>query len=414
MEEMISLGQLQQKLKFAVDGAVAGFVWVTAEIGEVKGNSTGHWYLELVDYDQEGKTMTAKVRATIWSRTAAMLIPYFTSTAGAPLSAGMHVLLKVQVQYSVLYGLSLNILDIDPSYTVGELELERQRVIKRLQQEGMFDINPQLPLATLPKRLAVISSPTAAGYRDFMKHISPERSGVNIDIQLFQASMQGSDAPQSIIGALEQVAANLSGSGEFDAVVIIRGGGSALELACYDDYDLALNIAQFPLPVIVGVGHDHDYHVADMVAHTSCRTPTAVADFIIGLYMEQAASLESLCQRCRLAMNSKIIEQGGNLARLSDRLKNSWRTMVSDRENRLKFVEFKLGAMDPHRVLERGYLLASLANGKRIVSINDLPDRGTIKLFMCDGVVEMKIELSERKNMECMYGKDGKSEEYEL
>ena len=396
MEEKISLSQLQQRLKVAVDDAVAGFIWITAEIGEVKGNSSGHWYLELVDYDQDGKTITAKARATIWSRAAAMLIPYFTTTAGAPLSAGMHVLLKVQVQYSVVYGLSLNILDIDPSYTIGELELERQRVIRRLQKEGMFDINCQLPLATLPKRLAVISSPTAAGYRDFMKHISPEQSGVNIDFVLFPASMQGSDAPQSIIGALEQVAGSLSGSGEFDAVVIIRGGGSALELACFDDYELALNIAQFPLPVIVGVGHDHDFHVADMVAHTSCKTPTAVADFIIGLYMEQAARLESLCQRSRMAMNAKIVVQENNLARLADRLKNSWRTMLLDKENKLKFVEFKIGAMDPRAVLERGYILASLDNGKRIVSLNDLPDRGRIKLFMGDGVVEMDVVVRNR------------------
>ena len=398
MEEKISLSQLQQRLKIAVDDAVAGFVWITAEIGEVKGNSNGHWYLELVDYDQDGKTITAKARATIWSRAAAMLIPYFTTTAGVPLSAGMHVLLKVQVQYSVIYGLSLNILDIDPSYTIGELELERQRVIKRLQQEGMFDINCQLPLATLPKRLAIISSPTAAGYRDFMKHISLEQSGINIETVLFAASMQGSDAPNSIIEALEEVAANLGEGGEFDAVVIIRGGGSALELGCYDDYELALNIAQFPLPVIVGVGHDHDYHVADMVAHTSCKTPTAVADFIIGLYMEQAARLESLYQRCRMAMNAKVVVQESNLARLSDRLKNSWRTMLLEKENKLKFVEFKIGAMDPRALLERGYLLASLENGRRIVSVNDLPDRGKIKLLLADGTVEMDVAVVHRES----------------
>ncbi|MBR5857051.1 MAG: exodeoxyribonuclease VII large subunit [Bacteroidales bacterium] len=396
-KEKISLGQLQQRLKMAVDNAVAGLVWITAEIGEVKGNSTGHWYLELVDYDQDGKTVTAKARATIWSRTAAMLIPYFTSTAGASLSAGMRVLLKVQVQYSVVYGLSLNILDIDPSYTIGELELERQRVIRRLQQEGMFDINGQLPLTTLPKRLAIVSSPTAAGYRDFMKHISFEESGVNIDTQLFSASMQGGDAPKSIISALEKVVGELSGSGNFDAVVIVRGGGSALELACYDDYDLALNIAQFPLPVIVGVGHDHDFHVADMVAHTSCKTPTAVADFIIGLYMEQEARLDALCQRCRMAVTAKIVLQESILARLADRLKNSWRTMVMDRENKLKFVELKMGALDPGVLLERGYMLAQLESGRRVVSVNDLPDSGKIRLFMGDGVVDLDIVVRSRR-----------------
>lgn len=389
MEDKISLCQLQQRLKSAVDEAVAGSVWVTAEIGELKGNPNGHWYIELVDYDQEGKTIVAKARATIWSRAASLLIPYFTTTTGVPLSVGMHILVKVQVQYSAVYGLSLNILDIDPSYTIGEFELERRRVIDRLEKEGMFGVNAQLQLPLLPRRLAVISSPSAAGYRDFMKHISEEESGVSIFTELFAAPMQGADAPQGIIEALEAVDRELSGGVIYDAVVIVRGGGSALELACYDDYELALNIAQFPLPVLVGVGHDHDYHVVDMVAHTSCKTPTAVADFIIGLYMEQAARLEALYNRCRIALNGMIAEEEGKLARFSDRLKNSCRMLIADKENKLNFVEFKIKAMDPQQLLERGFVMVADENGRRMLSVEDFPPEGKMKLFMKDGVVEL-------------------------
>lgn len=388
MEEKISLCQLQQRLKNAVDSAVQGFVWITAEIAEVKGNSSGHWYLELVDYDRQGRGLAAKARATIWNRTALMLIPYFTTTTGSMLSAGMHVLLKVQVQYSAVYGLSLNILDIDPSFTIGELELERQKVIKRLEQEGMFGVNSQLDLPTLPQRVAVISSATAAGYRDFMKHLSQEESGVSIHTELFAASMQGGDAPGEIIGALERVAERLSGREEFDAVVIIRGGGSAIELSCYDDYELALNIAQFPLPVLTGVGHDHDFHVADMVAHTYFKTPTAVADFIIGLYMEQQARLEALYNRCKAAVNAMVQEQQNILLRFADRLKNSSLRVVQDKENKLNFVEFKIKALDPHQVLERGYILAEDGMGRRISSVAQMLQEGKMRLLMADGIVE--------------------------
>lgn len=405
MEEKISLCQLQKILKNAVDNAVKGFVWITAEIGEVKCNSSGHWYLELVDYDKDGKSVGARARATIWSRTAAMLIPFFTTTAGAPLSAGMHVLLKVQIQYSAIYGLSLNVTDLDPSYTVGELELERQRVIKRLEEEGMFGLNQQLLLPTLPARIAIISSATAAGYRDFMKHISEVESGISIHTELFPAAMQGDAAPQEIIAALERIAESLSGRECYDAVVIIRGGGSAIELSCYDDYELALNIAQFPLPVLTGIGHDHDIHVADLVAHTFFKTPTAVADFIISLYLEQVAKVEALWQRCRMAMTAMIVAEENRFARFADRLKNSCRQLVSDKENKLNFVEFKINALNPHQVLERGFALVADGNGERIVSVKDIPESGKLKLFMGDGVVELEIAAI-KKLEETGYGRE--------
>ena len=172
MERGISLYELQLKVKGVVDSAIKELLWVTGEISEIKYNPNGHCYIDLSDYDSREGAVTAKARAVIWSRNAAMLLPYFKTVAGAALERGMHVLLKVQVQYSPLYGLTLNVLDIDPSFTVGEAEINRQRVLKRLEEEGMFGLNDALPLSPLPARLAIISSETAAGYRDFMKHLS--------------------------------------------------------------------------------------------------------------------------------------------------------------------------------------------------------------------------------------------------
>lgn len=389
MDEKITLTCLQERIKSAVDSAVAGYIWITAEIGEIKRNSSGHWYLELVDYDQAGLVITAKARATVWARTAAMLMPFFTSVAGSPLAVGMHVMLKVQVQYSAVYALSLNVVDIDPAFTVGELQLQRQQIINRLQQEEMFGLNSRIPLPLLPKKIAVVSSESAAGYRDFMKHISPQESGVSICTRLFTAPMQGNEAPQGIIGALDRIAQELEAGESFDAVVIIRGGGGAIELACFDDYELALNIAQFPIPVLTGIGHDHDFHIADMVAHTYLKTPTAVADFIIGFYQEQAARLEQLGQRCRFAVASVVSGKEAQLVRLSDKLKNSLSKIITDRENKLKFVEYKIAAANPLKILQNGFVIATDKEGRRLVSVGELEGKGSMKLFMKDGVVEI-------------------------
>lgn len=391
MEDKISLLELQEKIKGAVDAAVPETVWVTAEISEMKGNTGGHCYLDLVDYNGQSGAVAAKARAIIWSRGAAMLIPFFKSATGSDLCAGMHVLLKVQVQYSVAYGLTLNVLDVDPSFTVGELELQRQRIIQRLQQEGMFDVNTSLELPVLPKRLAVISSQTAAGYRDFMKHLHENESGFSFYTQLFPAPMQGNDAPQGIIRALEQIAAETSAGSRYDAVVIIRGGGGAIELACFDDYDLALNIAQFPLPVLTGIGHDHDFHVADMVAHTHLKTPTAVADYILDLYLQQAGLLESLHRRAVVALSYKINNRYNDLLRYADRLKSSIASLIVEKKNKLQLVEYKLHSLNLQEVLNKGFVIVADKKGKRAVSVDDIPDTGTIRLIMKDGTVEMTV-----------------------
>ncbi len=396
MDEKISLCELQERVKQTVDQLSRGYVWITAEISEVKRNANGHWYLELADYSSSNGTLAAKARAVVWSRTAAMLIPFFETTAGSPLMSGMHVLLKVQVQYSPVYGLTLNVFDIDPSFTVGELELHRQRVLKRLQQEGMFGVNSSLEMAVLPKRIAVISSETAAGYRDFLKHLNENEYGFRFHVRLFRAPMQGNDAPQGIIDALDSVLESVSDGEKFDSVVIIRGGGSALELACFDDYELALNIAQFPLPVITGIGHDHDCHVADMVAHTYLKTPTAVAGYFVDCHLQQAAIVDSLCRRMKIAVSGKINEQKNCILRYADRLGNSVLRVTERERNRLKMLELLLRARDPYHILDKGFVIVADGAGKRIDSVDGISDGDRIKLIMRDGIVELSAKELEK------------------
>lgn len=391
MEEKITLAALQRRIQEGVEQSVPAPVWVTAEISEIKQNANGHCYLDLVDY-QEGKGGTAaKARGMIWSSVNRMLKPFFETTAGSPLQAGMHVLLKVQVQYSAVYGLSLSVLDIDPAYTVGELELQRQRTLARLRQEGMFGMNAAVPLPALPRRLAVVSSGSAAGYRDFMKHLHENEYGFRFHTELFQAPMQGEEAPAGIIAALERVADRVQASpGGFDAAVLIRGGGSAMDLACFDDYDLAVNIAQFPLPVLTGVGHDHDVHVCDMVAHTGLKTPTAVADFILEIFMREEGCLVSLFHRISLSLSLRLKERRSGLDRWEQRLRTGAENAVRRQEARLDLLEYKVTALDPGNILNKGFGLLVI-DGKRAESVEDIKEGSRAELQLKDGRVSFRI-----------------------
>lgn len=391
MKEKITLADLQRIIKEGVENAVPSPVWITAEISEITQNPNGHCYLDLVDYKENQNGVTAKARGMIWSSVNRILKPFFETTAGSPLRAGMHVLLKVQVQYSAIYGLSLSVLDIDPSFTVGELELQRQKTIGRLKKEGMFGMNASLPLPAVPKRLAVISSATAAGYRDFMKHLHENEYGFRFYTELFQAPMQGEEAPAGIIAALEEVAERVKkGSGGFDAVVIIRGGGAALDLSCFDDYELAVNIAQFPLPVLTGIGHDHDYHVCDMVAHTWLKTPTAVADFILDIFVQEDGYLVSLFHRISLSLSLRLEERKNGLDRLAERLRSGLRESVRRQEARLDLIGYKISSLSPEKILNKGFGLLVI-DGKKAESVQDIKEGGRAELVLKDGKVSFVI-----------------------
>ena len=284
----ITLSELQHRIKSAVEGSLALPVWVVAEVSELKVNYSGHCYLELVEKSEPTRGGTpiprAQVRAVIWRSQYAMLSSYFEAETGSRLAVGMKILAKVVVSYHELYGLSLQITDLDASYTLGEVERQRQMTIAQLQRDGVWDMNRSLMLPRPLQRIAVVSSAAAAGYRDFCNELRD--GGYAFSLTLFDVVVQGAAAEQSICTALEEVALRQE---QFDAVVLIRGGGSASDLSCFNSYRLCSYVAQFPLPVITGIGHDKDTSVADMVAHTPLKTPTAVAAWLTeGMAREMA------------------------------------------------------------------------------------------------------------------------------
>jgi exodeoxyribonuclease VII large subunit len=276
MEQKLTLFQLNEQIKDALTGAFPTSVWVIAEVSELKENRNGHCYLELIE--KQGAEIVARTRATIWSYTYRMLKPYFETTTGQFFTQGIKILVQVSVEYHSAFGLSLNIKDIDPVYTVGDMAMQRREIINRLQNEGVFEMNKELELPLVPQKIAVISSATAAGYQDFMNQLDNNEIGFKFYTKLFQATMQGVETVPSIINALERI---FQYEDFFDAVVIIRGGGATADLSSFDNYDLAFNITQFPLPVITGIGHEKDDTIIDLVAHSRLKTPTAVAEFLI-------------------------------------------------------------------------------------------------------------------------------------
>lgn len=382
----MTLLDLQERIKRGIESAVPPVVWVTAEIGELNSHYSGHCYLDLIDYKQGSRGVVAKARGVIWASTFRALKPYFETTAGVALAKGLNVLVKVQVSFSPVYGLALNILDIDPSYTVGELELRRQQTIARLKEEGCMDMNSQLQLPALPRRIAVVSSHTAAGYRDFMKQLQGNEGGFRFLVELFPAQMQGDDAPATIVEALEKIAQR---EDEFDAVAIIRGGGAAMDLVCFDDYTLAVNIAQFPLPVITGIGHDHDYHVADMVAHTWLKTPTAVADFFIETFAAQEQYIMHLFQRISLTLAHKISTERQRLLRLHNGISRSAAELVADGRKKLDLLQMRIDAASPARMLGKGFAIVAVG-GKR-ASVEDFVPGSAVKVVLADGTVEFTV-----------------------
>ena len=389
MEERktIGLAALQEQVKKTLEGVFFETLWLQAEISELKQNPSGHCYMTLVEKDPESNALLAKAPAIAWASSWRMIRPYFESQTGRALAPGMSVLVRVQVSYSALYGLSLVVYDIDPSFTVGELELARQRTIARLQEEGMFGMNALLPLPALPRRLAVISSATAAGYRDFCRHLDENEYGFKFGVRLFRALMQGTEAPASIIAALDAVAAEAE---SFDAVMILRGGGGAMDLVCFDDYDLAVNIAQFPLPVLTAIGHDHDYHVADMVAHTHVKTPTALADWLIERFSSEDWQVDLLQQRLHLAVRAKAEAQRGVLESVRLRIAHAVELRHGEAFHALDLLQQRLEAVDPQRALDRGFLIA-LKNGRRAASAASFASGDRLTLLFRDGIVEAEV-----------------------
>ncbi|HEX3006354.1 MAG TPA: exodeoxyribonuclease VII large subunit [Bacteroidales bacterium] len=315
----ISLLELNRTLKEGIQRLFPSGFWVVAEISDMNTNQSGHCYLELIEKSEGSENIVARARATIWSFTFRILKPYFESVTGQRFSSGLKVLVLASVEFHEVYGFSLNIKDIDPNYTIGDMAKRKQDIIKRLTSEGVIDLNKELEVPLICKRIAVISSETAAGYGDFVKQLKHNAGGFKFKISLFQASMQGDDTERSIIAALESIYEHYEA---FDVVVIIRGGGSQAELNYFNNYNIAFHITQFPIPVFTGIGHDRDQTITDLVAHTSLKTPTAVAEHILGLMNETAGYLEMLGTRVISLSSDAIVDSKNYLDNLSVSIRN--------------------------------------------------------------------------------------------
>lgn len=334
-----SLFELQTRVKSSLEDSFSLPVWVIAEISEMTVNRSGHCYLDLVETEQGTDQVIARCRATIWSYTFRMLRPYFETTTGQTFSEGLKVLLQAKVEYHEVYGLSLNIRDIDPVYTLGDLARQRRDIIRRLQEDGVFEMNKELELPVIPQRIAVISSPTAAGLQDFLDQLHNNQHQFVFYTKLFPAVMQGSEAPRSIMDALERI---YEYEDLFDAVVIIRGGGAQLDLACFDQYELAFHVAQFPLPVITGIGHDKDDTVVDLVAHTRMKTPTAVAEFLIAGALRFSQELKELELQFIDLISGQLDSGKSRLNEAAGQLNVLVNKMIVTQQNRLEIAGIQL------------------------------------------------------------------------
>jgi exodeoxyribonuclease VII large subunit len=386
-----SLSEFNDVVKAILKKNLEPSYWIVAEIGEMNVNQKGHCYLELVE--KKDNYIVAKNKGTIWAYTYSNLSNYFATMAGTPLQSGMKVLINAALQYHEVYGLSLNIKDIDPNFTIGERERKKQETIKQLEVDGILDMNKQVPLPFVPQNIAVISSESAAGYGDFMHQITNNGYGYKVQSKLFNAIMQGDTAPESIIGALHEVYENESA---YDLVVIIRGGGAQTDMDCFDDYNLCTHIAQFPLPIVTGIGHERDNTIADIVANTKMKTPTAVAEFIINgighfdskmnVAYERIANLATdmmysakeklneLNFSIKLALQRQIQNQHKTIADFEAIIKIKPALILGNAQNKLALFEKTINASDPKLILQKGFTITTV-NGK-VLSKNGKPKKG--------------------------------------
>ena len=363
-ESSIDLYELQLKLREGVEMAVPSKLWVRAEVASVQAKANGHCYLELCR-NEEGRTI-ARARAVIWRSVYSSLSLFFREVTGSELAAGMEILVKVQVSYNEIYGMTLVIHEIEPSLSIGAAELKRRQTIARLEEEGLMDKQKELVPTMIPYRLAVISAESAAGFGDFCKQLLENEYGFAFSVELFEAAMQGETAPESIADAIKKVETS---SETYDAILIMRGGGSSLDLVCFDDYGLCRAIANCNIPIYTAIGHDRDKHVADMVAFCSVKTPTALADLFI----------EALCA------------EDERIGTFSMRLRMAFAARLSSMESCMDLLLSRIKAADPRNVLSRGYTLITDAAGRVLKTASSVKKGDGIKVLFSDGALEAKV-----------------------
>lgn len=359
--------------------------WVRAEIASL--TERGHCYMELVE-KAKNNAIAAKLRATCWQHVYHLLSAYFANETGQTLAVGMQVLLQVEVSFHAVYGLSLNVVGIDPTFTLGDLARQRQLTIQRLQEDGVMDLQRSLPLPLLPHRVAVISAADAAGYGDFCHQLQSNSGGFRFRTQLFSAVMQGEQSPASIIAALQQIAATTD---LYDLVVIVRGGGATTDLRNFDDYSLAFHCANFPLPIIAGIGHTRDVSVVDMVVHTSVKTPTAAAEWLIAAMQAQADRLGELQLRLQRVVQMAVRKQHSKLDALWQSLRFATQRRLHRQRTQLEFWEKTIALHSPERIYRMGYSLTTV-NGKIVKSISDVKAGDHLLTHTADGVIQSEVK----------------------
>lgn len=380
--EALSLYDLNALVRRSLEQCLPDEYWVQAELSDVRTNSTGHCYLEFIQKDPRSNNLIAKARGTIWANVYRLLKPYFEESTGQAFVSGIKVLVQVTVSFHELYGYSLTVQDIDPTYTLGDMARRRREILKQLEEEGVLTLNKELEMPVLPQRIAVVSSPTAAGYGDFCHQLKNNSRGFFFHTELFPALMQGDRVEESVLSALDAI---LNRQEDFDAVVIIRGGGATSDLSGFDTYLLAAACAQFPLPIITGIGHERDDTVLDSVAHTRVKTPTAAAEYLINCMDLAADELEVLISQLHESVRSRLTEEHRKLISYRNRIPSAVvrrvsdaklalltirkdislavQTLLSRQRHRLELLQQRLADASPEKMLARGYSI-TLKDGK--------------------------------------------------
>lgn len=406
----ITLSELNDHVQQTIRETFSTPVWIRAEISEMRENPGGHCYLEFIEKDSVSDTLLAKTKATIWAGTYRMLKPYFESSTGQTFRSGLNILVSVTVEFHSVYGFSLNVKDIDPTFTIGEMAARRLKIIRQLEADGIADMNKSVQFPILPKRLAIISSATAAGYGDFCDQLENDLSHFAFYPVLFPAIMQGDQAEVSIVNALDKIYEHVD---LFDVVVIIRGGGATTDLACFDSYDLALNCAQFPLPIIAGIGHQRDVSILDLVAHKSVKTPTAAAEFLIeklasaenkvmdvfsdinhlvkNLINSEMRFIDSANQKIKQTLRNWVLTKSYLLDKQKNRLRSSLKLIVAGQKSKLALLDKNIESHSPAFLLKHGYTISTI-NGKRINSIEQVKTGAKIRTFVANGDFESTVE----------------------
>ena len=382
METRYSLYQVTQKLKMVIESWAGNEFWVTAEIKSVTYHPSGHVYLELVEKDEDTDSTIAEARATIWRNIAQMVTFKFEAKAETKLKAGMKVLMLGEFSYSPKYGLSINIKDIDPTYTIGDLHQRREEIIARLKKQGLMEMNKTKVMKVPTQRIAVISSATAAGYTDFINTLKANEYGFCYDVTLFQAMMQGDEAERSIIEAMADIDEQ-----KFDVLVIIRGGGASSDLLTFDSEALATACAIFPLPIISGIGHQRDLSIVDMVVYHNAITPTASAEWLIARSMGLYVELGKLSGDLESAVARFLEREKMKLEHYKEKLGNALERYIEGQELRIERYKERLEMLHPKNILKRGYSFTTV-NGEIVKDASSLKNGDVIETVLYKGKVK--------------------------